>query len=218
MQFEPSRFVHEDVLKIATRALNAAGLAGLLLLNACAGQSTGQATSWYASHDGVAPRADRTYVCHGFGCTYKTPVNFSNRSLKRLKRILAAGRRSAEAERKAIANAVAWNEKRVAPEVGSANDVGGLDLHNAGVRGQMDCIDEATNTASLLLVAEKHGYLKYHTVSGPVARGFFLDGRYPHATATVKEKKTGEVFAIDSWPKKNGEKPVVQNLDVWMAS
>jgi hypothetical protein len=188
-----------------------------VLLAGCAGQAAGDAAAWYGAHDGVAPKATRIYICHGFGCTYTTPVNFSGRDLKRLKSILAKGRGSAAAERKAIARAVQWQENRVASLVGSAGDIGGLDMQNAGVRGQMDCLDESTNTNSLLLVAEAHGYLKHHKVTSPVARGFFLDGRYPHATATVKETGSGKVYAIDSWPDSNGKPPRISELSVWMA-
>ena len=194
------------------------GLLGGLLLSGCAGQSQGAATAWYDGHNGLQPRTDRIYICHGFGCTYKTPVDFSSKDLGRLRRILAAGAGSSKAELQAISKAVQWEEKRVGPIVGSSNDIGGLDMRNAGVRGQMDCLDEATNTNSLLLIAQKHGMLKYHTVASPVARGFFLDGRYPHATAVVKEKQSNKAFAIDSWPTDNGKPPVIQPLDVWFSS
>ncbi|WP_417683924.1 hypothetical protein [Roseibium sp.] len=194
----------------AALLLVAAGLAG------CAGQANGDAQGWYDGNEGVAPTANRIYVCHGFGCAYKTPVDFSQADMAKLKRILAAGAGSPKEERMAIASAVVWQEKRVAGRVGSGNDVGGFDMQNAGVRGQMDCIDESTNTNSLLLVAERSGYLKHHVVASPVARGFFLDGRYPHATATVREKTTGAVYAIDSWPHSNGKPPVISELSVWM--
>ncbi|MCF3936635.1 hypothetical protein L1787_24900 [Acuticoccus sp. M5D2P5] len=122
--------------------------------------------------------------------------------------------KSASDERAAIANYIAWAEKRVAPEVGSENDVGGLDIVNAGQRGQMDCIDEATNTTSYLIIAKNNGFLRFHTLGSPVARGFFLDGRYPHATAVVVDK-TGTPWAIDSWPHPNGAKPDVMPLTTW---
>ncbi len=193
-------------------------LALAAVLAGCAGQSDGKPKAWYATHGGVAPKGDRIYVCHGFGCYWRTAFTYSRRDLRHLRRILRKGRRSPAAERKAIARAVSWSEKRVAKTVGSANDVGGLDLHNAGVRGQMDCIDEATNTTSLLRIAERRGYLKYHRVTSPVARGFFLDGRYPHATAVVAEKKSGKTFAIDSWPHPNGALPDVMPLEAWFAA
>jgi hypothetical protein len=198
---------------LSTRAL---ALAGLFLAAGCAGQAVGPARSWYAAHDGVAPRADRIYVCHAFGCARKTAVSYSGKDVSTLRRILAKGRASPAAERKAIAEAVAWAERKTGPIVGSENDVGGYDLQNSGVPGQMDCIDEATNTTSLLLLVADRGYLSHHTVSRPVARGFFLDGRYPHATAVVRSSD-GEAFAIDSWPQSNGKLPVVQDLDAWFA-
>lgn len=186
------------------------------LLGACANQAQSDATAWYNGQNGVAPRADRIYVCHGFGCMFKTPIDFSKRDLHRLKSLLASGRKSPVAERAAIAKAVSWQETRIAPTVGSAGDLGGFDIQNAGKHGHMDCIDESSNTTSLLLIAQQHGYLHHHTVASPVARGFFLDGRYPHATATVREVESGKVFAIDSWTRANGEPPEVMALDLWM--
>lgn len=193
-------------------------LAGALLVAGCAGQADGLPRSWYATHDGVPPGREKMVVCHGFGCHLKTTVAFSAADMKALGEILAAGSATPEAEREAIARAVQWQEKRVAPTVGSANDVGGFSVDGAGVPGQMDCIDEATNTTSLLLVAERNGLLKHHAVRSPVARGFFLDGRYPHATAVVAEIKTGKTFAIDSWPRANGLAPDVMSLDRWFAT
>ncbi len=188
----------------------------LSVLGGCAGQAGGDATAWYNGKGGIPPKSNRIYVCHGFGCTYKTRVDFSADDLSKLKSILARGAASPREERQAIADAVSWQEKRIAPRVGSGGDVGGFDMQNAGVRGQMDCIDESTNTNSLLLIAERHGFLKHHGVSSPVARGFFLDGRYPHATATVRESKTGTVYAVDSWPESNGKPPGISELSVWM--
>ncbi len=188
-----------------------------VFLAGCAGQSVGTHGSWYTARNAVAPSNDRMYVCHAFGCARRTPVQLTRRDILRLRNILANGRSSPNAERRAIARAVAWSERRVAPAVGSGNDVGGLDMQNAGVPGQMDCIDEATNTTSVLLVAERHGFLAHHYVTTPVARGFFLDGKYPHATAAIIEKKTGRGYAVDSWPRRNGADPNVMTLDTWFA-
>ena len=196
-------------------------VAGVLLASliaaGCMQQQVGQPALWYAANQAVPPTATKVFVCHGFGCVRRTPVTISPRNLRTFKTILARGRASPAAERKAIGEAIAWMEKAVAPTVGSANDVAGLDLRNAGVLGQMDCIDESTNTTSYLLLAEKRGFLTHHTVVRPVARGFFLDGRYPHATAVVNETETGKPYAIDSWPHANGERPDIMPLDEWFA-
>lgn len=188
-----------------------------LLLGGCVAQSNGEPRMWFASHGATPPTSTRVVVCHGFGCHYRDRVALSDADLARLRGILAAGRGSPTAEREAIKRAVAFMERRVAPVVGSGEDVGGLDLWNAGRRGQMDCIDEAANTASYLMIAEKRGYLSHHTVAKPVARGFFLDGRYPHATAVVREKETGKAWAVDSWREPNGVAPIVMPLEAWFA-
>ena len=111
-----------------------------------------------------------------------------------------------------------WMEARVGPVIGSDGDVGGLDMWNAGEHGQMDCLDEATNTTTTLLILGQNGLLNHHTVGYPVARGFFLDGRYPHATAVVEETETGERWAIDPWPYANAEDVDVMTLDAWYAT
>lgn len=195
----------------------AAVLLAALTMAGCMQQQVGQPGLWYAANETVPPTATRVVVCHGFGCVRRTPVTLSPKNLRTYKTILARGRASPAAERKAIGEAIAWMEKAVAPTVGSENDVAGLDLRNAGIVGQMDCIDESTNTTSYLLLAEKQGFLTHHTVMRPVARGFFLDGRYPHATAVVNEIETGRPFAIDSWPHRNGERPDVMPLEAWFA-
>lgn len=185
-----------------------------LILVGCVGHHAGAPQSWYAAHGAVAPtRGDRVSVCHGFGCHLKTSFTFSDADRRQMAKTLS-GAKTAAQEREKIADYIAWAEKRVASTVGSADDVGGLDLHNARVAGQMDCIDEASNTTSYLMLASKAGLLRYHTIGKPVARGFFLDGRYPHATAVVVDKRAVP-WAIDSWPHDNGVKPDVLELQEW---
>lgn len=174
----------------------------------------GSPNGWFAAHNAVAPRENGLIVvCHGFGCERKTAFRFGPADLKAMRKALGAPRSAAE-EREGIRRMVAWAETRVAVEVGSAGDVGGLDLWNAGVAGQMDCIDEATNTTSYLMVAADAGLLRHHTVGRPVARGYFLDGRYPHATAVVVSD-TRRPWAVDSWRRSNGMPPEVMPLPRW---
>lgn len=193
-----------------------AALATLLLALAAAGcvaHHKGAPSDWFAARGAVMPRGNHVAVCHAFGCQLKTSVAFSGADISRMRRLLR-GARSAKAERRAIAKMVAWAERRVAPRVGSRDDVGGLDIHNAGKPGQMDCIDEAANTTSYLMVAAHNGLLRHHRVASPVARGYFLDGRYPHATAVVVDR-AGTPFAVDSWPDPNGARPQVMPLRAW---
>lgn len=189
-----------------------------LLLAGCASQVTGTLSSWYQARKSPPPTSNTIYICHAFGCAHVTPVRYDAASIAALRHILARGAASAKAERHAVSEAVQWNERHVGKIVGSDKDKGGLDLVDGGVPGQMDCLDEATNTTSLLLFAETHGMLRYHTVASPVARGFFLDGRYPHATAVLRETASGAYYAVDSWPRANGERPDIMPLPKWMAT
>nr|WP_319512773.1 hypothetical protein [uncultured Cohaesibacter sp.] len=189
----------------------------LIALAGCNAQTSSSTDGWISAMNNRAPTKTTIYICHAFGCTLKYGYHLTKGDIAKLKKILYTGRRSPEAERKAIGNAVAWFEKRVGPYVGSDKDKGGLDMRNAGVPGQMDCIDEASNTTSLITFAQQHGFLKYHKVQSPVARGFFLDGRYPHATAVVLDIKNDKRYAIDSWIYDNGVFPKIKPLKDWMA-
>jgi hypothetical protein len=58
--------------------------------------------------------------------------------------------------------------------------------------------------------------LKCHRVEEIVARGAFLDGRWPHATAVLTDLKTQQKWAVDSWTRPAGQKPEVKPLDIWL--
>ena len=189
----------------------------IALLVGCNAQTSSSTDRWVSTMNNRAPTKTTIYVCHAFGCKLKYGFQFSNKDLKKLQTILKSGQKSPEAERKAIGNAVVWFEKRVGPIIGSDKDKGGLDMVNSGTPGQMDCIDESSNTTSLISFAQMHGFLKYHKVQSPVARGFFLDGRYPHATAVVLDTQNNVRYAVDSWIYDNGVFPKIKLLKDWMA-
>ncbi len=190
--------------------------AAALALSGCVSQIKGSPSGWYSQMGGIENKGDTVYICHGFGCEYRKPVTFSRADQRRLKAILKRGSRSAKAERAAISKAVQWQEKRVGPVVGSSNDIGGLDMSNGNVQGQMDCIDEATNTTSLLIYAESKGWLKHHRVARPASRGYFIDGKYPHASAVIVDETTDTPWAVDSWRLSNGQPPDILRLSRWL--
>jgi len=191
-------------------------IAGSLALSGCMSQINGSPSGWYTQMGAIENRGDTVYICHGFGCEYRKPVSFSKADQHQLKSILKRGRKSAEAERIAISKAVQWQEKRVGPVVGSSNDIGGLDMSNGNVQGHMDCIDEATNTTSLLVYAEAKGRLKYHRVTRPASRGYFVDGKYPHASAVIVDETTNTPWVVDSWRLSNGKPPDILHLSRWL--
>lgn len=186
-------------------------------LGGCASQSLSSHGGWFAERDVPTPKGNRVFICHAFTCGRVTPVQFSESEIGELTAPFQKPMASAAEERAAVSDAVQTFERIVGRKIGTSGDRGGLDI-GGGDPGQMDCIDEATNTTSLLLLLSKKGVLNYHEVARPVARGFFLDGRYPHATAVLREKGSSLSWAIDSWPIANAEPPVIQDLDVWIVS
>ena len=74
--------------------------------------------------------------------------------------ILAAGRSSPGAERKAVAAAGAWFDRRVGPVAGTQNHVARAGAKYMYDVRQFDCIDSSRNTTSLLLVLDQLNLLR----------------------------------------------------------
>jgi hypothetical protein len=152
-------------------------------------------------------------ICHGHGCARKTKLQIDKVAAQKFTGIMAGGKKSAEAERQAVSNAVQYFEKRSTAVIGSRDGPKSTFLASVP-KGQMDCVDESTNTRSLLLYLEAQGLLKYHTVQRNVSRGFFADGRYPHFTAVLRDQ-AGMKWTVDSWYEPAGGPPDIWPLTVW---
>lgn len=159
-------------------------------------------------------KTSRIIVCHGFDCSYKTAYAVSEEDLTRFADIMAEGTASPEAERKAIAAANMYYEERAAQFIG-IRDKAKSNIRQSREKGQMDCIDESTNTRSMLLFLAENGWLKHHKVEWNVSRGFLLDARYFHSTAVIKENATGKKWAVDSWYEPTGQAPDITPLSYW---
>jgi hypothetical protein len=155
----------------------------------------------------------RLTVCHGFDCRNQTALTFSTDEQQRLRALFAATS-SAAAEREAIRKAVQIFESATTARLGVA-DKPKSDLSQTGQHGQMDCIDESTNTRTFLRHLESNGLLKHHTVQTNVTRGVIFDGRYFHATAVIRENG-GQRWAVDSWYEPAGGAPDIMRLDEWL--
>ncbi len=121
---------------------------------------------------------------------------------------------SPAAERQAISRAITFFEQRAAQTIGVADEAKSS-LRNSGRKGQMDCIDESTNSRSLLLFLHRNGWLSHHDVLANVSRGAFIDGRYPHSTAVLRERASGRKWAVDSWYEPAGGAPDILPLEEW---
>lgn len=166
----------------------------------------------------LMPRsASSVIVCHGFGCRDRTEIALSATDRSRLTQILGGGHSSPAAERRAIASAIAWFDRRVGPEAGTVHHMARAGHDQMGdADHQFDCIDASSNTTTLLHVLDELHLLKFHRVEEIVARGAFIDLRWPHATAVVSDLKTQKEWAINSWTHAYGEKPDVKPLQVWL--
>ncbi|EJN03425.1 hypothetical protein [Phyllobacterium sp. YR531] len=152
-------------------------------------------------------------VCHGYGCTFKTSVTLTPAERSKIASIMAGGRKSAEAERAAVRKAVQVFERRSTDVIG-IRDRPKMDFGKGREKGQMDCVDEAANTGSFLSYLQRAGQLHYHTVGNRDSRGNFVDGRYPHFTAVLRDR-TGTSWAVDSWYEPAGGPPDVMRLSEW---
>ena len=156
-------------------------------------------------------------VCHGFGCAYRTPILLRNTDRAQLKKLFgAAAAKSPEAERKAVAATMAWFEKRVAAEAGTAGAKARAGFGHAGDPSQFDCLDKTSNTVGVLVLLAQMGLLRHHAIDEPVSRGFIIGG-LPHTTAVVRERRSGQKWAVDGWTHNNGELPDVMPLEAWRA-
>ncbi|MGA8918625.1 MAG: hypothetical protein WB540_07830 [Pseudolabrys sp.] len=169
----------------------------------------------YGGYSVAPPTPSIVFVCHGFGCKYRAEVDLTANDRAKLTQFLAAGHSSPDAERKAVATAGAWFDRRVGPVAGTENHVARAGAKYMYDVHQFDCIDSSRNTTSLLLVLDQLKLLRYHNVDVPEARGFFLDGRPPHATAVLVEKGTGSKWSIDSWTVGYGKILEVMPLERW---
>jgi hypothetical protein len=163
------------------------------------------------------PDAANPVVCHGFGCAYRTPILLRNADKAQIKKLFGAGAaKSADGERKALAATMAWFEKRVAAEAGTATAKARAGLGHAGDPSQFDCLDKTSNTIGVLTIVADMGLLRHHVIDAPESRGFIIGG-LPHTTAVVRERGNGQKWALDGWTHSNGELPDVLRLEEWRA-
>src|SRR5215469_7125916 len=98
-------------------------LAAAGLCAAAGGASALTISETYASVSLSPPSPRLVVICHDFGCRERTPVGLSAGDIAKLSSLLAAGRVSAEAERRAVAAAEAWFDRRVGPAAGTTHRV-----------------------------------------------------------------------------------------------
>jgi hypothetical protein len=153
-------------------------------------------------------------VCHGFGCQFRTELALGNADRAKLTELLASGRASPQAERRALAAAIVWFDRRAGPVAGTTHRV--ALARSLSDPGQMDCVDLSMNNTGLLVVLDQLHLLRHHHVEAPASRGYLIDGRMPHTSAVVSEIRSGRRWVLDNWTHKYGETPDVKTFEDWM--
>jgi hypothetical protein len=159
------------------------------------------------------PTPTRFSVCLNHGCDTVRTVGLKPNQWTAVKALFRRPPATAEQERDRLKMAIALIEFIVGDLAGTSEDKGG-DLSGLGLPGQQDCIDESVNTSLYLTLLEDVGLMRFHTVEDRATRGYFIFG-FPHTTAVIREKKTGNEFAVDSWFFDNGIPPVIIPLELW---
>lgn len=167
------------------------------------------------TNDNVITEPDSTHfsICYDHGCATVATVSLNEQQWLWVSNFFKSPAANPEQERKHIAWAIALLEKIVGKITGTDKDKGG-DLEGLGLPGQMDCIDESTNTTTYLRIFSQAGLLKWHEVEDRVTRGWFITG-WPHTTAVIRDTESNQRYAVDSWFLDNGEQPFVVPLNVW---
>ena len=160
----------------------------------------------------LAATPDHFSVCQAYSCRDITTLALDAAQRQTLAALFDKTPRDAAAERTRLAGAIAAMERWVGARTGTDRDLGGT-FPGLGQPGQMDCIDESTNTTRYLALFEERGLLRWHRVMDPIYRAPQIFDQ--HWSARIEEIHTGEQFAVDSWFEDNGYPPYIQRVESW---
>jgi hypothetical protein len=173
-----------------------------------------QAASYFMPVDRITdPTLEHYSICYDHSCTTVVTDALSQAEWDMATQALKNPSATAAEERLAIARAIALFEKIVGRHTGTYRDKG-RNLRGFGQPGQLDCIDESTNTTTYLRLLERAGLLHHHRVLERSTRfGLFIG--MPHTTAVIEDTGTGDRYAVDSWFLDNGQPPYIARLEIW---
>ena len=130
------------------------------------------------------PAYGQVSVCYNYGCATQAIVNLSAQQLQQVDQLLASAE-DAGHERQLLAQVIgrlyAWAGAQTPIHADRAGNYA-----DAGVSGEMDCIDHSTTTTRFLRMLEQRGALHFHHVIAVTRRGWI----FQHFTATVEERQS----------------------------
>lgn len=159
------------------------------------------------------PQLTQFEVCQGGGCAVISSTSLTALEWGAVSGIFNNPAKNAEDERKKIAQAIGVLEDQVGRKVGTSADRAGT-FDNANYSGQQDCNDEAINSTTYMRLLKQRGLMPLHEIEDIRTRNFFFTG-WPHSTAVIREIKTGERYAVDSWFYDNGHAAAIVPFSLW---
>ena len=186
---------------------------GAVPLPALAVELSAPVAALYSTVSIYPPSAKSMTVCYGFVCRRREILEFTPADRSAPSQILSRGHASAAAERAAVQKAAIWFDRRMGPVIGTNKRVAKADFRYFDDKHNFDCWDTTRNTASLPLVLQQWGLLKYHVVGDPHYRGNALVLQAPHNTAVLVERATRIAWVVDMWPRGYLQPPDVMTVE-----
>ena len=152
-------------------------------------------------------------ICYNYSCNRTARVRPAAWEWQTVVNQFKPPARSAAEERQMIRRAIAVLEYIAGTQTPTFRDRGRNPIIDDWP-GQMDCIDESTNTARYLELLQAQGLLRWHTVVGRAYRAPHLFD--PHWAGQIVERETRDHYVVDSWHLDNGEPPFIQVLNEWL--
>ena len=162
------------------------------------------------------PTLNQFEVCQGGGCAQINQLSISAVEWNNVAQIFQVKADNASEERIQISQAIGQLEQIIGAKNGTATDRAGT-FDNADFPGQLDCNDEAINTTTYMRLLKANGLMQFHEIEDTRTRNFFFTG-WPHTTAVIRDIKTNERFAVDSWFYDNGHAATVLPFATWKAN
>ena len=161
------------------------------------------------------PNLKQFEICQGGGCAQDDKVSLTPAEWQPVATLFVPAPANAQAERKQVALAIGMLEEVVGKKIGTSNDRAGT--FNGDFKGQQDCNDEAINSTTYMRLLKQNGLMQFHAIEDTRTRNFFFTG-WPHTTAVIRESKTGDRFAVDSWFYDNGHAATIVPFALWKAN
>lgn len=162
------------------------------------------------------PTLGQFEVCHGGGCMATNQLSMNDAEWRNILHIFNSKAANGEEERAQIAKAIGEFERIVGAKNGTTADLAGT-FFDGKLAGQLDCNDEAINTTTYMRLLKANGLVQLHEIEDTRTRNFFFTG-WPHTTAVIREIKTGERYAVDSWFYDNGKPATIVTFAKWKAN